>query len=209
MKLPARLEDAFAAAAGELGQVTASWLYLEEVQRVWPGGAAALREALGRTFPVADAVFAMAEQGRARPAVDVTRARAALAGCTEVVLVGYEADYVDALLAALPACRFAVLAHSALAADFERMTANHRGRLSPLELPRFQSWAGPRSALLTFLYGTAGETTHVVPEWLRALGPDVRTQFRVLVGWEVLQGPLHVFPRWLEQVELSSFTHLA
>lgn len=208
MKLPPRLEDSFAATAGELGQVTASWLYLDAVLEGWPGGATALREALGRSFPVADAVCALAEQGRKKPVISVAAVSSALEGCDEVVLIGYEADFVDALLAALPGRRFALLAQSSFEVDFQRVTANHQGRLVALDFPRFQSWAGARSALLTFLYGTSESTTHVVPEWLRATGSDVRTQFRSLVGWEVLQAPLHVYPRWLEQVELSGFTHV-
>jgi hypothetical protein len=208
MTVPPTLEDAFAAVAGELGQVSASWLFLREFSRGWPEGPRAMREALGRSFPVADAVCAQAEEGRAGPRVELPAISQALAGCSATVLIGYEADFVDALVAGLPQMRFALLTQSSFQVDYERVLANHRGRVVPLEPSRFQSWAGARSALLTFLYGTQGGITHVVPEWLRASGPDTRTQFRSLLGWEALQGPLHVFPRWLEQVELSEFTQV-
>lgn len=208
MTLPPRLEDAFAAAAGELGHVSAAWLFVREVTRDWPQGATALRDALGRAFPIADAVAAQALEGRRAPTVDAAPAVAALEGCKRVVLVGYEADFVDPLVAALGGIEFHLLTQGSLEADWDRVLANHQGKVTPIALSRVQAQAGPKSALVTFLYGSDGARTHVVPEWLRLLGPDTRTQFRALVGWEALQGPLHVYPRWLEQTETEAFTHL-
>lgn len=208
MKLPPRLEDSFAVAASELGQVTASWLFVEAVTRDWPEGAQALRDALGRSFPVLDAVAAQAVEGKQRPAPDVAAALRALEGCKKLVVVGHEASHLDPLLAALEGVQVGVILSTALGGDLERILANHRGQVELLTLRTFQAWAGAKSALLTFLYGSAGGVTHVTPEWLRALGPDTRTQFRSLVGWEVLGGALTVYPRWLEQIELSVFTEL-
>lgn len=208
MTLPPGLEDAFGAAAGELGHVSASWLYVREVQAESPQGVAALRDALGRAFPVLDAVAAQAESGRTGAAVDLAPVRAALQGVRRLVVVGLEADFLDPLVAGLEGVELGLLAHGSLAADYDRVLANFRGRMARVELPRVQAWAGPRSALLCFSYGTGAGLTHVPPEWLRVAGPDTRTHFRTLVAWDALQGPLHVYPRWLEQVEAASFTHL-
>ena len=35
---------------------------------------------------------------------------------------------------------------------------------------------------------------------------DVRTQFRELIGWEVLGGEMYVYPRWLVQAPLVDFS---
>lgn len=188
--------------------VTASWLFIEAVTRDWPQGAQALRDELGRSFPVLDAVAAQALEGKRQPAPDIAAAQRALEGCKKLVVVGNEASHLDPLVAALEGVEIGIILSTAMGGDTERIVANHAGRVQLLTLRTFQAWAGARSALLTFLYGSGGGRTHVIPEWLRALGPDTRTQFRSLVGWEALGGPLSVFPRWLEQIELSAFTEL-
>jgi hypothetical protein len=48
----------------------------------------------------------------------------------------------------------------------------------------------------------------VLPAWVRATGEDVRTQFRSLLAWNVLQAPMFVYPRWLVEVDAASFTHV-
>jgi hypothetical protein len=71
-----------------------------------------------------------------------------------------------------------------------------------------QHWAGSRSALLTFVYRADDYHAHVGPAWLRVSGPDVRTQFRALVGWDVLGESMAVCPRWLLPTNVGDFSHL-
>ena len=51
-------------------------------------------------------------------------------------------------------------------------------------------------------------TAHVSPAWLRVIGGDARTQFRAIIGWEVLGGEMFVYPRWQMQTPVSDFSHL-
>jgi hypothetical protein len=86
--------------------------------------------------------------------------------------------------------------------------ANHGGRIEPLTLEDFQAWAGPRSVLLTFVYGAAASQIFVLPAWLRATGPDVRLQFRSLLGWRILDVPMEIYPRWLVAADVHTLTEL-
>lgn len=207
--IPEGLEQAFSATAGELGMCCASWLFAENVARAGGSGAvAALRDALGRAFPVLDSVCVQWDQGT-RLTVDAARTTAALSGTDRVVVVGLEAFFLDALIGALPAkTQVALLRHSAFPVDWERVIANYGERVSLVDLASFQGWASARSALLTFAYGVQGASAHVAPEWLRATGEDVRTQFRSLVAWDVLRAPMFVYPRWLVEVGSDSFTEV-
>ncbi len=209
--MKARLGQAFRLAASELGMASAAWLFVTEAGGVdGEAGVAALRDELGRTWPVLDAVCAAWRSGTRAPTVDAGEVLPVLADVTRVVVVGLETVWLDALVAAVPASvRLALVQHSDLVPDWARVRSNYAGRVELLELSDFQSWAGPRSALVTFVYGsTDGEGTFALPTWLRVSGPDVRTQFRALVGWEVLRVPLEVYPRWLVAIDGEAFTHL-
>lgn len=208
--LPEGLGQAFTVAAGELGMACAAWLFVENVaQEGGAGGVAALRDALGRSFPVLDAVAGEWLAGSRALQVDPSAVLAACEGASEVVVVGLESFFLDALVARLPpSTRCALLCHSPFEVDWERVLSNHRGRVSPVNLESFQSWAGPRSVLLTFAYGAGSSSTYVLPAWVRATGEDVRTQFRSLMAWNVLPAPMFVYPRWLVEVDAASFTHV-
>lgn len=189
---------------------SAAWIFVEEAGA--SGGDAAvhaLREELGRDWPVLDAVCAGWLDGARAPAADCDELLSLLHGITRLVVVGLEARWLDALLRVLPeTTRVAMVQASALDPDWERIAANYGGRLTLLELADFQSWAGPRSVLMTFVYGEAADQIFVLPSWLRVCGPDVRLQFRELVGWRILPLPMAVYPRWLAVEDTHTFTAL-
>jgi hypothetical protein len=119
-----------------------------------------------------------------------------------------EATFLDALVERLdPAVKVAMIAHSPFSVDWNRVLDNYGGRIERVDLDTFQNWAGGKSALLTFAYGRVDSRTAVAPLWLRACGADVRSQFRALVAWNVLEAPLLLYPRWLVEIEADSFTH--
>ncbi len=203
------MEQAFAAAAGELGMCCASWLFAQNVaEAAGEDAVAQLRDALGRAFPVLDSVCAQWQRGeRVDPSASAISAR--LTGVDRVVIVGLESLFVDALVAELSAgVKVALLRHSSFPVDWERVKANQPEHLHLVDLESFQGWAGARSALLTFAYGVQGGTAHVAPEWLRVSGEDVRTQFRSLIAWDVLRAPMFVYPRWLVEVGTDAFTEV-
>lgn len=204
-------EQAFRLAAAELGMASAAWLFVEQTAAAeQDAGVARLRDAMGRDWSVLDAVCAAWLGGLRAPAIDARPLQDALAGLQRLVLVGYEAQAVDALLAALPASLRVGLLHGGdPRADIERLLDNHAGRVERLDLERFQTWAGPRSALLGFVYGSAGlQQLFVQAVWLRATGPDVRLQFRELIGWRFMDLPLAVYPRWLNAADAAAFTRV-
>lgn len=203
-------QQAFRLAASELGMATASWLFVQQTAADGQAPAvSALRDAMGREWPVLDAVCAGWLAGAQSPQVDVDAVLPTLAGANRLVLVGYEAAWIDALLAVLPAAvQVGLVQVGDPLAHWARMLANHGQRVQPLSLADFQSWAGPRSVMLTFVYGTSTQQVFVLPAWLRAAGPDVRLQFRSLLGWHILDVPLEVYPRWLVAAELQTLTDL-
>lgn len=204
-----RLGQAFRLAAGELGMASAAWLFVEECARDGDERVRALRDELGRDWPVLDAVCAGWEQGVRAPVVDATEVTPALEGVARLVVVGHETLWLDALVAALPASvRIGLVRQQDLVPDWERVASNWRGRVELLGLGDFQAWAGAHSGLLTFVYGDGRAQLFTLPAWLRVSGPDVRTQFRALVGWQVLRLPLLVYPRWLAAAEGEGFTSL-
>lgn len=204
------LDQAFSLAAAELGMASAAWLFSDEV--VAQDGAAglqSLRDELGRRWPVVDAICAARAAGRSQPPVSTTSLLTALEGLTRVLIVGHEARWLDPLLAALPpTVRVGLLRWSELNPDWERLRSNFGGRLELVSLNDFQQWAGTRSAMLTFVYGAEPAGPFALASWVRVSGPDVRTQFRELIGWEVLGVPLSVYPRWLVAMSASDFTRL-
>jgi hypothetical protein len=62
--------------------------------------------------------------------------------------------------------------------------------------------------MVAFVYGCQLGTAFVPAAWLRVIGPDVRAQFRTLVAWDVLGGPLEVHPLRLFEAPLRDFTRV-
>ncbi|HVJ89445.1 MAG TPA: hypothetical protein VM580_06545, partial [Labilithrix sp.] len=139
-------------------------------------------------------------------ATHVTRT---LAGARRVLVVGVEANHVDALARDLPPdVRLGLLTYRMQRVDWDRVIGNYNGRVEAVDLGEFQAWAGARSAILTFVYGTRGEFANVLSAFLRIAGPDVRTQFRDIVGWDVLGASPEVYPRYLVETALEELTAL-
>lgn len=208
--LPGGLAQAFRTAAGELGHAGAATLFVGEIAAErGADGVAAFRDLLGRDFPVADA---LAERwlGGWRPGpADPAPLLRHLAGIRRLAIVGLETCQLDALADALPATELALLAWSALPVDWERVAANYAGQVQLVDLDGIFGWAGPASAVLCFVYGGAGgDTVYAPPAWLRLNGPDMRLQFRALIGWNVLPVPFAVYPRWFHEVQAAEFTAL-
>lgn len=206
----AQREQAFRLAASELGMASAAWLFVRETAAEdGADGVAELRDAMGRAWPVLDAVCAGWLAGTRDPDVRPGDVLPLLEGAARLVLVGYEADWVDALLRALPdTVRVGLVQLGDPRTHWPRLFANHGPRLVPLTLMEFQAWAGPRSVLATFVYGHAAQQLFVLPAWLRCTGPDVRTQFRTLLGWRILDVPMELYPRWLVAADAGTITAL-
>lgn len=211
--LPAALGRTFLSAATELGFLSAARLFVHETAALHgPEGVSQLREAYGREFSVLDAVAARYLRDGALPALSPEGPLRALQGLTRVLVVGLEADALDALLPRLlgpTGPRVALLQHRSLGVvDWDRVAATYPAALERVAFEDFSRWAGARAGLLTFVYGTAGDRARVSLEWLRVLGPDTRPQFRALVGWDLLPGGPDVYPRWLGDADCADFSAL-
>lgn len=205
-----RLAQAFRAAAPELGMASTARLFLRELAR--DGGAAAVlaaRDAFGREFPVFHSVASRWLREPGLPSPPVEAARDALGGLSRVLVVGLEVDWLDRLLPRLGGVEVGLLREDlGIAADFRRVLANYDGHAVGVELAELQRWAGRRSGLLVFVYGSDGHVAHVPGGWLRVSGPDVRTQFSALVGWNILGERMEVYPRWLAETDVRDFSRL-
>jgi hypothetical protein len=208
--IPPSAEQAFLVAAGDLGFASASWLFVRETAAcAGDPGVSELRDALGRSFPVLDAIAAAWLDGERAPVIDADRVVAALEGARRLLIIGVEADHLDVLLPRLPpTVEVALLAYSNLEADWDRILANFGGRVRRADLGSFHELAGARSSALTFVYGHDHHIARVRAAWLRFAGADVYTQFRAFLGWNVLSRPLYVYPRWLHDHPVSAFTSL-
>lgn len=202
------LDQAFALAAAELGMASAGWLFAREAHADGgDDGVHRLRDELGRRWPVADAVCAAWLEGQRPPQPDAKRVMSHLTGISRLVVIGVEAWWLDALVSAVPATmRLALMRHSELSPDWSRVVGNLGERVELVELADFQSWAGQRSALLTFVYGGSASGLFALSAWARVAGPDVRTQFRDHVAWDVLRRAPSIYPRWLVSVSADDFT---
>jgi hypothetical protein len=201
--------QAFQLAAGELGMCSAAWLFVREAaETLGEAGVSELRDRLGRDYPVLSSVAKRWLGGARGPETNPESLLAALAGVTRLVIVGVESDFLDALVPLLGATRASLLTHSSFDVDWGRVVANYGGRLDTCDLGRFQELAGRKSALLTFAYGVHGERVHVLPDWMRVSGSDVRTQFRALIAWDVLRDPMYLYPRWLVEAPAAEFSHV-
>lgn len=204
--LPPGLGQAFRVAVAELGLCSASWLFVEEIaDSEGPDALHALRDELGRDWPVLDAVAAARLEGARWVEPDTAAVLRACGRAERVVVVGLEARWMDALVRSTEV-PLSLVRQSVFAPDWERVAANYAGRVEMEPMETFQRLAGPRSVLLTFSYGSDGGTTHVLSSWVRVSGEDVRTQFRALVAWEVLGRPFFVYPRWLVTVPCERFS---
>ncbi|WP_437595750.1 hypothetical protein WMF28_24550 [Sorangium sp. So ce590] len=210
MALPPALGQAFRMVAAELGMRSAARLFLRELMGA--GGAPLVGEArdqLGREFPVLDFVAEQWLSGGAEAPLDPAGVLDALRGVNRLLVVGLEADGLDALVPRLSGVEAGLVTDAGgLDPDFRRVLANYDGLMEPVGLSELHRWAGRRSALLTFVYGTDGHAAHVSPSWLRVSGPDVRTQFRSLIGWDILGRPMTVYPRWMVETSAGDFSCL-
>lgn len=208
MTLPAGAPAAFRLAAAELGMCSAARLFTSELLAV--GGEALLveaREELGSDYPVLDLVASEALEGRPLQPVDAADAKRALGTASTVLVVGLEAFFLDALVPLLENVRLGlVLGEGGLEGDARRILSNFGERMEEVRSGDVQRWAGRKSALLTFVYGSVGSNAYVLPVWLRVAGSDVRAQFRTLVGWNVLGRPMTLYPRWLAETPIEPFS---
>ena len=206
--MSALLQQAFRTAASELGMASAAWLFVREAAAVnGDDGVTALRDDMGRLWPVLDAVGAAWLSGARMPMAQADDVLPALAGVSRLVVIGMESLWLDALLAALPAATpVGLVQHGDPMTHWTRVADNYHGRMTLLQLADFQTWAGPRSVLMTFVYGQSHQQVYVLPSWLRVCGPDVRLQFRALLGWRILDVPLDIYPRWLVAAQADTLT---
>lgn len=209
--IPETIRGSFLVAAQELGMWTASALFLRELAR--HGGAEAieaLRDRLAREFPVFDALAERAARGEV-PALDPAGPARALRGALKVLVVGFDADPLDAVVDGLPPeARVGLVASvGELCGDLPRVLANYGGRVELVTLDAVPAWVGRRSALLTFVYGLDDHgAAYTSLAWLRAHGPDTRTQFRSLVGWNLLGRAPTIHPRWVVAAPSEDFSDL-
>lgn len=204
------LGGAFELASAELGFAAASWLFVEQVAALsGREGVEALRDELGASYSVLDFVAARWLEGERAPTIDLSGVKSALAGARRVLVVGLEARHLDALAGALdPSVRLGLLTYRLQRVEWDRVIGNYGGRIEPVDVAEFQGWAGARSAVLTFVYGTRGDLMNVLSAFLRVIGPDVRTQFRDIIGWDVLGAAPEVYPRYLVETLRSELTTL-
>lgn len=207
--LPSGIAQAFEVAMGELGFASAAWLFVREVAD--KGGEALvqqLRDTQGRAFPVLDAVAAAWQRGQRGPVINTAPVLAACRGLRRLLIVGLEADFLDALLPQLAGIEVGMLRYSLIEVDWGRVQANYHGRATLTDIVGFQDFAGKDGAILTFLYSHSEHIAHVRSAWLRLIGEDVRAQFRSIIGWDVLNAPFAVYPRWLVETTTHDFSDI-
>jgi hypothetical protein len=207
--LPVGLASGFLMAAVELGMASAARIFVEEVAALRDrAGVDALRDAIGREYPVVDLVASCWLDGHPIPLPDPASVIDALSSVRRLLVVGVEADALDRIVAALPQETAIGLAvdGSGLDVDAERVAANFAGRVEVVAVSGWARWAGARSGLLTFVYGRDDDVAFVSPAYLRLVGPDVRTSFRALVGWDILGRPPRLHPRFLAGASTSDFS---
>lgn len=207
-ELSPRLGPAFLMAASELGMASAAHLFVREIAA--SGGDELVRRAadsLGHEFPVLGCVAEAWLAGERELRPDPARVLAAVRGLARLLVVGGETAWLDVLLPACGGIEVGLLRDDiGPAADFRRVLANYDGLAVGVELAALQRWSGRRSGLLCFVYGSDGHVVHVPGAWLRVSGPDVRTQFAALVGWNILGGAMTLYPRWLAETLVADFS---
>lgn len=206
--LPPGLRIGFLVAATELGMSSASRLYVEEIARALGAeGVDAARDALGREYPVFDSVSTHWLSHGAAPLLDERGLIEELGDIKRVLIAGAEADAIDRIVPALPEARLGfIVGGGGLEPDAKRFAANYGDRLEIVPLTEWTRWAGARSALLTFVYGTDDDVAFVPQAHLRLVGPDVRSSFRALVGWDLLGVAPRLHPRFLAETSVHDFS---
>jgi hypothetical protein len=208
-QLPKGLELAFSVAMGELGFCSTAWLFVREVALY--GGqdlVRSLRDELGRTYAVIDAVAADWLAGHRAPVIAIDPFISASQGLKKLLVVGVEADFLDAIVPLLPNTEIGLLRHSLIDLDWDRVAANYQQHVQLVDMTSIAEWAGNRSGLLTFLYGHNAHVAHVRSAWLRIFGQDIQTQFRSIIGWNVLRTPLFMYPRWFVETSVQDFSEV-
>jgi hypothetical protein len=208
--LPPGAHQAFEMAAAELGLCSASRLFARELASVSGDSLIAeARDRLGRDYPVFDFIAERWLAGERDPPINPISVVRTLDGITRLLITSLEADFMDALVPALNDVEIGLITEEgSFDTNWRRVLANYGGRVKQVDLASLQRWAGRRSALLGFVYGTNGDAAYVNALWLRISGPDVRTQFRALVGWDILGRPMLVYPRWLVETSRNDFSHI-
>jgi hypothetical protein len=209
--IPESVRESFFVAAQELGMWSASALFLREVSaRAGIDAIDQLRDRLSQDYPIFDALAERCARGEPL-ALDPTRPASALRGASKVLVIGFDADPLDALVDQLdPTTRVGLVASvGELCGDLRRTLANYRGRVEHVELASLPAWVGRKSALVTFVYGVdEHDSAYTSLAWLRTQGPDVRTQFRSLVGWNLLGRSPMIHPRWVVASPAEDFSEL-
>lgn len=206
--LPEGLSVSFLVAASELGMATASRIFVEEIARVeGERGVEDARDVLGRLYPVFDAIASSWLEHGSASSADPADVMQELEGVDRVLIVGAEADGLDQLVPRLSGIATGIVADAGgLEEDLARVAMNYPGRLEIVPLGDWARWAGPRSALLTFVYGADDHVANVSPAYLRLVGPDVRAAFRSLVGWNLLGGRPRLHPLYLMETSVTDFS---
>ena len=209
MTVAVGLIDAFALCAAELGMFSAARLFAGQLLAEPDAGVVTqVTELLGTRFPVFDVVVHRALSERRLAPIDPAPVLDALRGLSRLVVVGVEAECLDALLGRVPGLRIALGPDVLEGANLDRVAANSRTEVEFLGLDSFQAWAGRHSGLLTTVYGCDGFQATVCQAWLRAHGPDVRSRFRTLIGWNILGPKMASYPRWLGDTDAGEFAPL-
>lgn len=204
------LGSAFELASAELGFVAASWLFVDQVAALTgEDGVRSLRDELGPSFSVLDFVASEWLEGKRSRDVKTSAIASALEGIRRLVIVGVETRHIDAVVQVLPkSTRIGLVTYRLQAVDWSRVVSNYQGRVEPLDLASFQGWSGARSAIVTFIYGARPPRINVLSAFLRVAGPDVRTQFRDIIGWNTLSAAPEVYPRYLVETLSTDLTEL-
>lgn len=204
------IEPAFLSCVGELGMWSAARMF---VNATWEaGGAEAVRgpllDTLGSQFPVISELGARAcDTGAPIAAPSPAGVLALCQGLRRLVVIGVEAAALGPLVDALPpALEIALVVDTGFPIDEARLRAAWTPRVQLTSLGEFQRHAGAYSALLTAVYGANDFHAAVCPAWPRVHSPDVRTQFRRLIGWDLMGSLMSSYPRWMVETARADFT---
>lgn len=208
--LPPAVGRTFIVAAAERGFASAArFLVRDTAQSLGREGVEALRRELGRRFPMLDAAAAHWLDGEPAPRPDGAAVREAVEDLDSLLVVGVEADPLNALGPLRDGLRTGILAHRSVGpVEVERLVANLPNTWEFVFLNDVHLWARGRVGVLTFAYGSADGALQVCPEYARVVRDDTRRRFHTRIAWDLLPASLAAFPRWLTQVPRQSFTHV-
>ncbi len=208
--LPASMLDAFGLAAAELGMFSAARLFCQSILAEGgdvAGALLSLQRLIGPTYPVVDVVASSTQAHLTLPSPSADAIAAELDGLKRVIVIGTEAWILDSLRARLPSTvGLSVVIDTTLPADATRIAANFEGRAELIGPDDVIARAGARVGLITAVYGCDGFKATVCSAWLRVMGPDTRTLFGSLLGWDLLGAPMDAYPRWLRETTVDDFS---